>query len=275
MQPLVHSERDLLEGSKVGWRRQGEKVAYYENTIPRTKKKHYYTLSFTLTFSDHDLVHVSHCYPYTYTDLQRYLAALDVDPDKEKRRIRLKREVLCTTLAGNPCDLLTITSMGTPEALKKRRGVIVSSRVHPGETNASWMMKGVIDFLMGPSPDAKKLRDAFVFKVIPMLNPDGVIVGNYRCSLAGLDLNRVWNEPQKKLHPTIHSLKSLAKGFSEEREVAMFIDLHGHSRKKGIFLYGAEKIGPKDLHPMYTGYDHIEYPKHHTPSYLDSALDRR
>ena len=46
-------------------------------------------------------------------------------------------------------------------------------RVHPGETNASWMMKGVIDFLTGPSMDAKLLRDNFVFKVIPMLNPDG------------------------------------------------------------------------------------------------------
>ena len=48
-----------------------------------------------------------------------------------------------------------------------------SGRVHPGETNASWMMKGVIDFLTGPSLDAKLLRDNFVFKVVPMLNPDG------------------------------------------------------------------------------------------------------
>ena len=33
--------------------------------------------------------------------------------------------------------------------------------------------------------DAKILRDNFVFKIVPMLNPDGVINGNYRCSLAG------------------------------------------------------------------------------------------
>lgn len=43
------------------------------------------------------------------------------------------------------------------------------------------MMKGLLDFLLGPSLDAKVLRDAFVFKIIPMLNPDGVITGNYRC----------------------------------------------------------------------------------------------
>ena len=31
----------------------------------------------------------------------------------------------------------------------------------------------------------KTLREKFIFKIVPMLNPDGVIVGNYRCSLSG------------------------------------------------------------------------------------------
>ena len=44
-------------------------------------------------------------------------------------------------------------------------------------------------------------------------------MGNYRCSLAGQDLNRVWNEPSRKLHPTIHAFKTLAKQLMEEREV--------------------------------------------------------
>jgi len=52
------------------------------------------------------------------------------------------------------------------------------------------MMKGIIDYLTGPTLNAKILRDNFVFKIIPMLNPDGVIIGNTRCSLAGVDLNR-------------------------------------------------------------------------------------
>ena len=30
-----------------------------------------------------------------------------------------------------------------------------------------------------------------------MLNVDGVIIGNYRCSLAGNDLNRRWHNPSK------------------------------------------------------------------------------
>ena len=33
----------------------------------------------------------------------------------------------------------------------------------------------MIDFLLGDSETAFWLRDQFIFKVIPMLNPDGVI----------------------------------------------------------------------------------------------------
>lgn len=74
----------------------------------------------------------------------------------------------------------------------------VCDRVHPGETNASWMMKGVLDYLTSDSLQAVALRDKFVFKIVPMLNPDGVIVGNYRCSLAGGDLNRQVRCREKK-----------------------------------------------------------------------------
>jgi murein tripeptide amidase MpaA len=54
------------------------------------------------------------------------------------------------------------------------------------------MMKGLIDFLVGDSEEARKLRDAYVFKIVPMLNIDGVVNGNYRTSLVGVDLNRRW-----------------------------------------------------------------------------------
>ena len=76
-----------------------------------------------------------------------------------------------------------------------------------------------------------------------MLNPDGVVVGNYRCNLAGIDLNRVWNEPSRKLHPTIWHTKELLKAFARERELSLFCDMHGHSHKRDVFVYGAEKLG--------------------------------
>jgi murein tripeptide amidase MpaA len=147
--------------------------------------------------------------------------------------------MLCQTLAGNPCDLLTITTFNDPpDKLRQKKGIVISSRVHPGETGASLMMQGVIDFLVGPTVGAKFLRDNFLIKIVPMINIDGVINGNTRVSLAGVDLNRMWMEPLKDTHPVLYHLKWLLKRMNEERSVVVFCDFHGHSRKKNIFMYG-------------------------------------
>lgn len=36
-----------------------------------------------------------------------------------------------------------------------KQGVVLTARVHPGETNSSWMMKGLLDYLTSSAPDAK------------------------------------------------------------------------------------------------------------------------
>ncbi|KAL0218314.1 hypothetical protein RCL1_009162 [Eukaryota sp. TZLM3-RCL] len=263
MLPLIYSEQKA-SNENIGWHRGGFNVCYYQNNIKRKNGTYHYTLSFSITTTySNDVLHFAHCYPYTYTQLRTYLRDLERDPN---RRNRFRRRVLCFTLANNPCEMLTITSFtGDPEALKTRKGVVISARVHPGETNSSFIMKGIIDYLTGPSLDAKILRDNFVFKIIPMLNPDGVIVGNYRCHLAGHDLNRHWTEPSKKLNPTIFHAKQMIKRFCEDREVLLFLDLHGHSRKKNIFVYGCEnknnfelrlleKVFPRLLHQNSTAF---------------------
>jgi murein tripeptide amidase MpaA len=82
--------------------------------------------------------------------------------------------------------------LSRPEDIAMRRAVILTSRVHPGESNASYVIQGTLEYLVSEDQGARYLRDNFVFKIVPMLNPDGVIAGNYRCSLAALDLNRQW-----------------------------------------------------------------------------------
>ena len=96
----------------------------------------------------------------------------------------------------------------------------------------------MLRFLLGFSAEAVALRREFVFKIVPMLNPDGVISGNYRTSLAGCDLNRRWDEPSPTQHPTIFHARQLVERFARDRDVALFCDLHGHSRRFNIFCYG-------------------------------------
>ena len=115
-----------------------------------------------------------------------------------------------------------------------------SCRVHPGEVPASWMMKGMLDFLTSHCIQAQLLRQSFVIFICPILNPDGVIYGNNRCSLAGVDLNRQWKVTNKALHPTIAHFKSFMLAQYKIREIVSYIDLHGHSRKYNVFLYGCD-----------------------------------
>lgn len=70
-------------------------------------------------------------------------------------------------------------------------------------------MHGFLNFITGSSPEAVDLRRKIVFKIVPMINPDGVIVGNYRTSLSGNDLNRQFISPNPKLHPEVCALRTL------------------------------------------------------------------
>jgi cytosolic carboxypeptidase protein 2/3 len=50
-----------------------------------------------------------------------------------------------------------------------------------------------------------------IFKIVPILNVDGVICGNYRASFAGVDINRMFIENvSPKLNPEAFTLKKLA-----------------------------------------------------------------
>jgi len=224
MLPLIYSTNDMK------WSRGGNDVCYYRNFLG-TDKKSLYTLTFSVRFdSTDDIAYLAHCFPYTLPDLHRDIREIVRDPI---RTDHIEWGLLCWSLGGRRVDLLTITDRDIPNSQKKV--IVLSARVHPGETNASWMCRGIIERLTGESAEASELRQHFIFYVVPMVNPDGVMVGNYRCSLAGLDLNRQWQKPRKRITPECYALKKL---LISHKDISVYIDLHGHSRKKGSFFYG-------------------------------------
>jgi len=80
-----------------------------------------------------------------------------------------------------------------------------------------------------------------------MINPDGVIIGNYRSSISGHDLNRQYLQPDPRMHPNLCAFKKLissiyskstySKSGKFRNIIGGFFDFHAHSRKKGIFIY--------------------------------------
>jgi cytosolic carboxypeptidase protein 2/3 len=184
----------------------------------------------------------AYSYPYTFSDLRRFLNRLE---DDETRDSNFHRSVLCRTRMGHNCEILTVTNSanrGSSGKILEKRLIIVTSRVHPGETPGSFVVQGLIDFLTGNTSEAKFLRDKFVFKIVPMLNIDGVVLGNTRCDSQGIDMNRSWSmeDGHGSAIPEILALRGLVDSYFDANgtKFHMFIDLHAHSKRSNIFAYG-------------------------------------
>ncbi|PFX32918.1 cytosolic carboxypeptidase-like protein 5 isoform X1 [Stylophora pistillata] len=228
MTPLVK-----VVPSKNKWERIRDKPKY--ETVDGQ-----FRLSFTYRFPDqrNGVHYFAFCYPYSYSDCQAKLDDLDrsfticqqMTPSEPKDSIYFYRELLCFTLDSLRVDLLTITSAkglmeereeslphlfpdkNVPRAHKfeGKKVFFLSARVHPGETPSSFVFNGFLDFILRQGdPRAAGLRDQYVFKLIPMLNPDGVKRGHYRTDQRGVNLNRVYMDPDPFLHPSIFAAKSI------------------------------------------------------------------
>ncbi|KHJ96915.1 zinc carboxypeptidase [Oesophagostomum dentatum] len=244
----MYSVCDALAG-RGGWVRAGECVCYYRNLYTpgedaevdetRSRRRGFYSIRFNVTFRNKgDICYFAYHYPYTYsflkTAISKYLSQIPAN-------LYYSNDVIGDSLGGNPINLLTITTQGSRDQVSSREVIFLSSRVHPGESNSSWMMHGILEALL-TSADARieELRSKFVFKIVPILNPDGVINGSHRCSLSGLDLNRVWDKPNKYLHPEIYHSKAIIQYMCDvlKRPPFVFVDLHGHSRRANVFMFG-------------------------------------
>lgn len=156
------------------------------------------------------------CYPYSYSDLLRDLDVLDGRFASKDGNIFYKRELICRSLDEKNVDLLTITRNGD-ENNKDKPVVFVSARVHPGETPSSFVLKGFLNFILKEDDiRAQKLRENFIFLLVPMLNPDGVYRGHYRTDSRGVNLNRVYLETQPDVHPTIAATKQMLLQLTKE-----------------------------------------------------------
>ncbi|XP_056260731.1 cytosolic carboxypeptidase-like protein 5 isoform X1 [Seriola aureovittata] len=180
----------------------------------------------------------SFCYPFSYSECQEMLQQLDesypnaakLSPISAPGSVYYHRELLCHSLDGNRVDLLTVTNCNgmheereprlpklfpdnntpRPHRFSSKRVFFLSSRVHPGETPSSFVFNGFLNFILRrDDPRAHALRNMFVFKLIPMLNPDGVVRGHYRTDSRGVNLNRQYLNPSPELHPSIYGAKTL------------------------------------------------------------------
>ncbi|KAK8892202.1 hypothetical protein M9Y10_029425 [Tritrichomonas musculus] len=218
------------QNSSTSTDHRGNRRKRARNKILKPKN---YTLQFQIIFPyDDDVVYFCYGIPYTYTDLNTHITQwVHSFPSI------ITSTTLCKTLKGKNCPILTITAQHSPSKIPKKC-VFVTSRNHPGEANASIILDGFIEFLFSKQPSAEYLLNHFIFKIIPMVNIDGVIDGYHHIGLDGENLNHVWGNPDSRKHPVIYHIKSLMNDVNKGAGIAAFIDFHGTSSEHGTFLYG-------------------------------------
>ncbi len=146
-----------------------------------------------------DVLHVATLEPYVAADLARLAAALAPHP-------AVRQEVCGQTVEGRDLALWTI---GAESAA---RCVWVMARQHAWETHTSWCLEGLARWLV--SEAAAAVREACCFKLLPMVDPDGVKAGASRFNRLGYDVNRHWDEtdPSNPEHRRLRPEISAAKG---------------------------------------------------------------
>lgn len=82
-----------------------------------------------------------------------------------------------------------------------------------------------------------------MFKIVPVLNPDGVARGYWRTDCNNVNLNRMYSDPDVDLYPTIYHVKRLIEQEHNRKSIFAYIDLHGHASKRGCFLFGNSIAG--------------------------------
>ncbi|GMH79211.1 hypothetical protein TL16_g08069 [Triparma laevis f. inornata] len=157
-------------------------------------------------------VYFAFCYPQSYMESQTKLMRLEARTE-ETENLRAH------TFSHN-----------------NKKIVFISSRVHPGETPAQFVWDGILNLLLSDDCRAVQLRSQYVFKMVPMLNPDGVARGHYRTDSRGCNLNRFYDEPTHEAHPSIYAIKQYLT--SQKLHLQLYLDLHAHASKRGCFIYG-------------------------------------
>ncbi len=162
-----------------------------------------------------------------------YVAAQEIETPQDTyrwmdglldRSLEIKKQLAGKTVLDNHNYVLSHESVGSNHA------VVLVARQHPPEIPGGTIgFKSFYETLFSDSPEAQRFRNHFNIYAFPLLNPDGVSMGNWRHNAKGVDLNRDWVDFTQP----------------ETRAVRRFLNAKAGEGKKFVFAI--------DFHTSYSG----------------------
>ncbi|MDD4872155.1 MAG: M14-type cytosolic carboxypeptidase [Kiritimatiellae bacterium] len=175
-------------------------------------------------------VWVASFYPFTAEHISRFIARYQGNPLFSSRS-------LGKTKQGRDLQLYAITDPAVSEGDK--RVIIFTTLQHPLETTGAMAQEGICRFLLSDDPRAAKMRRAFVFYIVPQMDPDGIATGNMYCPVG--NLNRQWGIGTT---PETTAVEQFARELNARgRKIDLFMDFHGWctpERTTVFMTYGKE-----------------------------------
>jgi hypothetical protein len=128
-------------------------------------------------------VWMARTFPYTTQDLSAFLDSIAENKNVETSQLGLSPHF------QKPLQLMSINdkTISSP-----KQTIWIHTRTHGAETGPSFVLEGLIRAVLADDELGRALRQHFIFKIVPMHNPDGVILGNYRTNASSINLETQW-----------------------------------------------------------------------------------
>jgi predicted deacylase len=138
--------------------------------------------------------------------------------------------------------------------------VVILGRQHPPEVTGSLALMAFVDTLAGDSEAARRFRRRYQVLVVPLLNPDGVELGHWRCNLNGIDLNRDWVKFSQPETQCVR--KEIERLVSAGKRPSLLLDFH--STNHDVFYTQAddETTVPQDFAKRWLAGVHERLPEY-------------
>lgn len=182
--------------------------------------------TFTAHFSE-NRAWIAYAHPYTVSQYNEFIESIS---DNQY----VKTEIIGSSVEGRALRMLTITNPGAGDTEKKV--VLMTALQHSGEDCAGYFMEGLIRELLSDKPEIEAIRDKFIFKLVPVMNPDGLFHGTSRYNWAMEDLNSSWGvdgapaENEENV-PEVIAVKHWTKDWlTQGNGIDIFFDVHSNSQ---------------------------------------------
>ncbi len=182
-------------------------------------------------------------------------------------------ETLGATQQGRKINLLTVTDTAVPDAEKKV--VFIATLQHAGEYCGGYVVSGLLDFLLSDNHAAAIARRNTVYKIIPMMNPDGIFHGITRFNANDEDLNQEWDDDfTDTLHMPVEPEVACVKKWIREwkrsgRNIDLGLDIHSQGQQGTMNLLHT----PKDMLADFTPYLNKYWPVKYIPMEFSGSLN--